>query len=84
MADPFNTSTDNVSLHLKNIFAHKESGEPANNRGFLGSSSRRWSADRRRVKRYHLDAIISVGYGVNSRRGVRFRQRATGLAEAAA
>ena len=41
MADLFVCSTDNISLHLKNIFNEEELEEKSNYRGFLGSSKRR-------------------------------------------
>ena len=78
MADLFDTSTDNVSLHLKNIFADSELEESATTEDFSVVQSEGNRRVRRQVKHYNLDAIISVGYRVNSRRGVRFRQWATG------
>lgn len=77
MADLFDTSTDNISLHLKNVFADKELDEPATTEDFSVVQAEGDRRVRRRVKHYNLDAIISVGYRVNSLRGVRFRQWAT-------
>lgn len=77
MADLFDTSTDNVGLHLKNIFADSELEEAATTEDFSVVQSEGKRRVRRQVKHYNLDAIISVGYRVNSRRGVRFRQWAT-------
>lgn len=77
MADMFETSTDNVSLHLKNIFAEGELDESATTED---SSVVRHEGKRRvsrKVKHYNLDAIISLGYRVSSRRAVLFRQWAT-------
>ena len=77
MADLFETSTDNVSLHLKNIFADGELSEAATTED---SSVVRQEGKRqvsRSVKHYNLDAIISVGYRVRSKRAVLFRQWAT-------
>ncbi len=77
MADLFETSTDNVSLHLKNIFADGELDETATTED---SSVVRQEGNRqvtRQVKHYNLDAIISVGYRVSSKRAVLFRQWAT-------
>ena len=77
MADLFETSTDNVSLHLNNVFSSRELEREATTE----DSSVVRTEGRRQVRRtlthYNLDAIISVGYRVNSRRGVRFRQWAT-------
>ncbi|MCG7600821.1 virulence RhuM family protein [Halomonas sp. McH1-25] len=77
MAEVFDTSTDNVSLHLKNIYADEELDEIATTEesSVVRQEGRRQV--RRRVRLYNLDAIISVGYRVNSRRAVRFRQWAT-------
>lgn len=77
MADLFDTSTDNVGLHLKNVFADDELDEAATTEDFSVVQSEGKRRVRRQVKHYNLDAIISVGYRVNSRRGVRFRQWAT-------
>jgi len=77
MADLFDTSTDNVGLHLKNTFADGELEEAATTEDFSVVQAEGKRCVRRQVKHYNLDAIISVGYRVNSRRGVRFRQWAT-------
>lgn len=77
MADLFETSTDNISLHLKNIFADAELSEAATTEE---SSVVRQEGKRqvtRKVTHYNLDAIISVGYRVSSKRAVLFRQWAT-------
>jgi prophage maintenance system killer protein len=77
MADLFDTSTDNISLHLKNIFSDNELNEAATTED---SSVVRQEGTRqvtRTVKHYNLDAIISLGYRVSSRRAVLFRQWAT-------
>ena len=79
MAELFGCSSDNISLHLKNIY---ESGEllfsataeeisVVRQEGFRNVS--------RKVMFYNLDAIISVGYRVNSRRATQFRIWATGV-----
>lgn len=78
MADLFESSTENIVIHLRNIFKIKEIEEGATTKDFLVVQSEGSRSVRRQVKHYNLDAIISVGYRVNSRRGVRFRQWATG------
>lgn len=78
MADVFDTSTDNVGLHLKNIFGDSELEEEATTEDFSVVQMEGSRGVRRQVKHYNLDAIISVGYRVSSRRAVRFRQWATG------
>jgi prophage maintenance system killer protein len=77
MAELFDTSTDNVGLHLKNIFAEEELEEGATTEDFSVVQSEGRRQVRRNLKHYNLDAIISLGYRVNSRRGVVFRQWAT-------
>ncbi len=77
MAEVFDTSTDNVSLHLRNIYADAELAETATTEDFSVVRFEGGRQVRRRIKHYDLDAIISVGYRVNSKRAVRFRQWAT-------
>lgn len=77
MAELFDTSPDNIGLHLKNIFADRELEEAATTEGFSVVQTEGKRRVQRQVQHYNLDAIISVGYRVNSRRGVRFRQWAT-------
>jgi hypothetical protein len=77
MAELFDTSTDNVGLHLKNIYADEELEEEATAEDFSVVQIEGQRRVQRRLKHYNLDAIISVGYRVNSKRGTRFRQWAT-------
>jgi len=77
MAELFDTSTDNVGLHLKNVYSDNELEEPATTEDFSVVQTEGKRRVQRNLKHYNLDAIISVGYRVNSRRGVRFRQWAT-------
>ncbi len=73
----FETSTDNISLHLKNTFNEKELEENRTTKDF---SVVRLEGNRkvtRQVKHYNLDAIISVGYRVKSKSATQFRIWAT-------
>lgn len=79
MAELFGTSADNISLHLKNIYAAKELQEPATTEDFSVVRQEGARQVNRQIKHYNLDAIISVGYRVNSTRATRFRQWATGV-----
>ncbi len=74
MADLYECSPDNVSLHLKNIFADKELVESA-----VTEDSSVTAADGKnyRTKLYSLEAIIAVGYRVQSPRATQFRTWAT-------
>jgi hypothetical protein len=74
MAELFDCSTDNISLHLKNIF---KEGELAENSVTEGSSVTASDGKKYKVRHYNLDAIISVGYRINSLRGTQFRIWAT-------
>ena len=77
MADLFDTSTNNVSFHLNNIFSAQELEREATTKESLVVRTEGSRQVQRTLTNYNLDAIISVGYRVNSRRGVRFRQWAT-------
>lgn len=77
MAELFDTSSDNISLHLKNIYSSGELQQTATTEDFSAVQKEGNRDVRRNRKHYNLDAIISVGYRVNSKRGVRFRQWAT-------
>jgi prophage maintenance system killer protein len=79
MADLLDTSTDNIGLHLKNIYAQEELEETATTEDFSVVQTEGARQVIRKVKHYNLDAIISVGYRVNSKRGVQFRQWATSI-----
>ena len=77
MSELFDTSTDNIGLHLKNIYKEKELNE---NSTTENSSVVRQEGNRkvtRVIKHYNLDAIICVGYRVSSSKATKFRQWAT-------
>ncbi|MCK9506466.1 MAG: virulence RhuM family protein [Porticoccaceae bacterium] len=77
MAELFATSTDNVSLHLKNIYAEQELGEEVTTEDFSVVRQEGKRQVQRSLKHYNLDAIISVGYRVSSSRATQFRIWAT-------
>ncbi len=72
----FDCSTDNISLHLKNIFKENELEENSVTEEFSVTASDRKAY---KTKHYNLDAIIAVGYRVNSKRATAFRQWATSV-----
>ena len=76
MAVLFDCSTDNISLHLKNIFKSGELNENSVAEDFSVTAS---DGKKYKTKHYNLDAIISVGYRVNSGRATQFRQWATSV-----
>lgn len=73
------TSIDNIGLHLKNIYASGELLETATTKDFSVVQQEGQRPVSRKIKHYNLDAIISVGYRVNSKRGTQFRQWATSI-----
>ena len=73
----FNTSSDNVGLHLKNIYAEGELLEEATTEDFSVVCQEGNRQVRRSVRHYNLDAIISVGYRVKSATATQFRIWAT-------
>ena len=77
MAELFDCSPDNVSLHLKNIYKEEELTEEATAEFFSVVQQEGSRSVSRRIKCYNLDAIIAVGYRVNSKKATRFRQWAT-------
>ena len=75
----FDTSTDNISLHLKNIFLESELQETATTENFSVVRQEGKRQVKRALKHYNLDAIISVGYRVSSTRATQFRIWATNV-----
>ena len=77
MAELFDCTPENILQHLKNIYAEEELAPDATTKKFL-VVRREGSRDvRRSIDHYNLDAIIAVGYRVNSKKATRFRQWAT-------
>ena len=77
MADLFECTTDNISLHLKNIYKEEELDENRTTEFFSVVQNEGQRNVKRKVKCYNLAAIIAVGYRVNSKKATRFRQWAT-------
>ena len=73
MAFLFDCSIDNVGLHLKNIYIEEELQESATSEYFSAVQQEGNRFVKRKVVNYNLDAVISVGYRVNSKRGTQFR-----------
>ncbi|MFA6106494.1 MAG: virulence RhuM family protein [Patescibacteria group bacterium] len=76
MAELFDTTVPNVNMHLKNLFEKGEIDEESVIKDFLITAS---DGKNYKTKFYSLEAIIAVGYRVNSERGTEFRQWATGI-----
>ncbi len=75
----FDTSTDNIGLHLKNIYAEGELDEASTTEDFSVVQQEGSREVCRTIKHYNLDLIIAVGYRVNSKRATAFRQWATAI-----
>lgn len=74
MSELFGCSSDNISLHLKNIFSEGELIKDSVTEKFSATAS---DGKNYLTQFYNLDAIIAVGYRVNSKQATRFRQWAT-------
>lgn len=79
MAELFDCSADNISLHLKNIYQDGELQESATAEDFSVVQNEGSRQVSRNLKFYNLDAIISIRYRVNSRRATQFRIWATNV-----
>lgn len=77
MAQLFDCSSDNIGLHLKNIYETGELTQEATTENFSVVQNEGERQVNRKLKFYNLDAIISVGYRVNSTRATQFRQWCT-------
>ena len=77
MAQLFDCSTDNIGLHLKNIYETGELTQEATTENFSVVQNEGERQVNRKLKFYNLDAIISVGYRVNSTKATQFRQWCT-------
>jgi hypothetical protein len=77
IADLFQTTPQNVTIHLKAIYGEGELPEQATCKPYLQVRPEGARAVRRALRHYNLDAILAVGYRVRSARGTQFRQWAT-------
>lgn len=76
MASLFQTTKQNISLHVNNCFREKELDKNSVVKDFLTTAS---DGKQYKTKFYNLDVIISVGYRVKSKRGVEFRKWANSV-----
>jgi hypothetical protein len=77
IAELFETTPQNVTLHLKAIFAEGEVSEAATCKDYLQVRQEGGREVTRRLRHYRLEAILAVGFRVRSHRGTQFRQWAT-------
>jgi hypothetical protein len=77
MAELLQTTSQNITLHIKNIYKEEELEMISTCKDFLQVQIENKREVRRKTKHYSLDVIISVGYRVKSKRGTQFRIWAT-------
>jgi len=77
MSELFQTTAQNVTLHLKAIFAEGELEEAATCKDYLQVRREGRREISRNLRHYRLEAILAVGYRIRSHRGTQFRQWAT-------
>lgn len=77
MAELFDVTVPNVNMHLKNVFDEEELVKSSTIKEFLIVQNEGVRAISRKVDYYNLDAIIAVGYRINSKRATQFRIWAT-------
>ena len=74
MAGLFDTTSQNITMHIRNLYKEEELDKEATCKDFLQVQYEGGRSIQRKTKFYNLDVIISVGYRVKSQRGVQFRQ----------
>src|SRR2546422_1900887 len=77
MAELFQTSPQNITLHLRTIYSDGELLESATCKDYLQVQTEGARQVKRALRYYNLEAILAVGYRVRSPRGTQFRQWAT-------
>lgn len=77
MAEIFDTTPQNITIHLKKVYKNGEVDVISTCKEYLQVQSEGKRKVQRKQLFYNLDAILSVGYRVNSKRGTQFRQWAT-------
>lgn len=79
MAELFETTPQNITLHLKHIYEENELEKKSTCKDYLQVQNEGSRKVSRSLTYYSLDAIIAVGYRVKSERGIQFRQWATSI-----
>jgi hypothetical protein len=77
IAELYQTSPQNITLHIKNIYEEGELQEEATCKYYLQVQNEGSRQVKRKAKHYNLEMIIAIGYRVRSHRGTQFRQWAT-------
>jgi len=79
IAELFETTPQNITQHLRNIYSEREVDKSSTCKDFLQVQEEGKREVRRNSTMYSLEVIVAVGYRVNSERGTQFRQWATGI-----
>lgn len=79
IAQAFETTPQNITIHLGNIYSESELSESSTSKKSLLVQKEGGRATKREIDVYNLDAIIAVGYRVNSKKATQFRIWATGV-----
>ena len=77
LAEIYDTTQENISMHIKNIYADKELDENRTYKKFLLVRQEGARQVKRNIDHYNLDVIIALGYRVQSQIATRFRRWAT-------
>lgn len=77
MANLYDTTKQNISYHLNNIFKEAELNRDSTVKDFLTVQNEGNRKVKRNIEHYNLDAIIAVGYRINSKKATEFRIWAT-------
>ena len=75
----FNTTRNNITMHLQDVYNNLELDENSTSKYFLLVQKEGNREVKRNIKYYNLDAVISIGYRVNSDRAIQFRRWATSI-----
>jgi hypothetical protein len=81
LAELFETTPQNITLHLKAIYMEAELAEAATCKDYLQVRAEGGRSVTRQLKHYNLPAIIAIGFRVRSHRGTQFRQWASARLE---
>lgn len=79
LGELFDTTRNNITIHLQDIYRTNEMEEKSTSKEFLLVQKEGNRDVKRKVKYYNLDVVISVGYRVNSDRAIQFRRWATNI-----
>ena len=74
IAELFQTSPQNITLHVKNIYEEGELDEEATCKFYLQVQNEGSREVKRKAKHYNLEIVLAVGYRVRSHRGMQFRK----------